>query len=207
MLVETSSAMKDEKSFRYACVRIPLVLLLTISPIGMLATVGAVPSAAACTESSVVSQINNTRTGIDSQSAINLAQSASQYLAIATGSTVSFTGVSNGWTINPTSCVVSWQNLAVNFYMKAANGSAYTISVTENPLVGEVSHVSVSPAASAGISVGNGISYSGYGVAGGSSSPPPQLYQAEAYFYMPTVSMPAKDLRTNIHTCDVWRGG
>jgi hypothetical protein len=185
------------------------LFLLLISPVVISGVAQASPSGvpAACTESSVVSQINNTKTGIDSQSATNLAKSAPRYNDVTKdAAAVSSKGMSNGWTIDPTTCVVSWQNLAVNFYMKVVNGSAYTISVTENPRTGVVHDVSVSRAISAGITINGGKSYSGYGIAGTSAPYIYQLYQAQAYFYQPTVSMPPTQDRTP-HTCDVWHAG
>jgi hypothetical protein len=169
-----------------------LLLLFCFSSIMLSSTVrvAAASTESACSDANVESQIGNTQTGISYESAISLAQSNSTYRSSTANLEVSFSSISDGWTVSSTTCQVSWEDLAVNFYAIADNGSSYTVTVTENPRIGAVYDVQVSPAVYAGISVGNGTTYSGYGVSGDSLNHD-QVYGASTYFYQPTVSQPS----------------
>ena len=131
--------------------------------------------------------------------AINLAIGSSEFKHATTGFATSFTGANDGWSFNSI-LGVSWTGVAVDFLMAGANGSRYSLSISENPKTGVVYSANVMPVASAQVYVGYGTSYSGYGISGAPPTSNQQVYASLAEFYQPTVSKPS----VTPPTCDVY---
>jgi hypothetical protein len=134
---------------------------------------------------------------VSTQDAINLAVASIQYKqASASFSSVSFSGANDGWSYD-SSCKVTWTGIAVNFLMLSANGSKYTLVVSENPLLGVIYWVETVPTMSAAISPQCNsppyyppCNWSGYAIAADSPQTG-QVFESDARWFVPPISEPS----------------
>jgi len=169
-----------------------LLVIIMISPmvVSNLGQQVAASATTACTDLTLNAKMANTPIGMSQQAAISLSQSSLQYQALTSdAAAVTFSGISQEWSFDRTSCTVALQGLAVNFQMRSHNGSRDTVVIDVNPNLSVVRKAVELPSASASINVGSGTAYSGYGICS-SSSCGQTLLGVTSKFNEPTVSQP-----------------
>lgn len=164
---------------------------MVISSFGQAAVANA-SGTTGCTNLALEKLMATTPVQMGQQSAISDAQASAQYGAItASAQSVNFSSLARLWTFSLMTCTVSLEDLAVNFHMRADNGSRYIVIVDVNPNSGAIDRTTVEDWFLASpINVGSGTAYSGYGICA-SSSCNLGLLETTAQFYQPTVSQPS----------------
>lgn len=153
-------------------------------------------AASSCTMKNLEDQVVAAGQVVDQQDAINFAVGSNQYKQATTGFHAAFSGENYAWSYD-SGCKVTWRGISINFLMQSANGSMYTLVVSENPLAGVIDGVQTFPALSAAITPQCNsppyyppCNWSGYAVAGNSQQNQ-QIYESDARWYVPTLSEPS----------------
>jgi len=165
-----------------------------ISPVGMLASVGAAGAAnsgQACNIHAVGLAIGAAGNPASPQSVETFAEQSPQYLGIVADGKSTYIGYASDWSINQSDCSVTWQNASANFLVQNSTGAKYVLVVDENPNLGLIYNVSREAVLDLGIPTTTANpTYSGYEIANSSSPTSVPVTYAEADWTVPSVSAP-----------------
>jgi hypothetical protein len=193
-----------------------VLLLMSFTMLATVRVTSADVASRSCTTQNLSTQIESVAPSVSptEQQDINFAVGSQQYHNVASVFTSTIaSGANDMWSWN-SNCKVSWSRAIVTVEVQAANGSKYNIVVSENPKLGTIYSVSVTPFSEAGpISSGcttqsTGCNWAGYAVAGDSSADQ-QVYYVDSIWYVQTASTPTSGQNCNLpHECEIsqWDG-
>jgi hypothetical protein len=210
--------MRGTQSLRHAYVRVPLLFLLVISPVAILATTGVSASVAACTNATVDAAVLDTNVPFTQQSAVSLTESSAEYLSAVSGYSSTLLGIGNEWNFDSATCSVSFDSFAMNYLLKATNGTEFELTLGVKPQTSDVFGATIRPVAEATLLPINHSSsstwsntYSGYALAANGNYNSAVSYTT-AYWYIPEISAPSGGCGSSASSSppecmlDVWTG-
>jgi hypothetical protein len=197
------SEYKNTKHAGQSSVSVVLLFLLVISPAALIvraggSTTGNSSSATTCTNAVLDAKVLDTKVPFAETIAVPLTQASTTFLTAIAGYDSSFFGIGNMWKYSTTACTVSWDGFAVNYLLKATNGSQYLLALEANPATSSVSGAVIIPFAQASLPINTwtSYSYSGYALAANSNYNTAVPYTT-AIWYVPTISAPTGNCGSN----------
>jgi hypothetical protein len=190
-----------------------ILLILTLSVVGFATNSAFGSSASTCSDTVINQKIMDAQVPVTQSDARSFAESSAQYGAAVSGFTSYFDGAATQWNIDSDNCTVSFNSFAMNYYLKAANGSFYVLTMGADPRAASIWGVSIQPMIVRGLPIAQSSeTYSGYLVATDSSYNQLVNYTT-ANWYVPSLQEPGSPgcgLSTTVSPpqCefDVWTG-
>jgi hypothetical protein len=163
-----------------------LMLALFVSPSLTLFAQSSIP----CSTQELGREIASSSSPGSQASAVSFAESSAVFRALSLGFNVSFSSIGNEYDFSLASCSISWHDYAVDFSLKAQNGSQFSLGIGVNPQSGKVYNATMIPSVLASLSPQHSKTYSGYAVSANSGASLEVNY-SESSWVVPTVSKPS----------------